>query len=273
MNRENRFRNFTAEKLKKAAWFILAAVIVITGFRPMKAQAASKMVRLQSNVNYTGYDVTGDGKADRFRYTQTDGSGYSSFYLNGKYKGKVFMARGGSIFVCNFGRNKVYLVNEIGQYGGDSIAVYRFQSGKLKTVHSYNSSLFNTAVFSFKSVEKVNGNYLYVVSNPRSWHTQSFAQWTSGVIQIRTAYKLNSGKFVLVSRTTTVTGRSSFTALSSFRTSTSVSRINSKGPAVKRGQTVTLMNAYFDKKNNVYYKIKVGSRTGWFKDSNSRQFI
>ena len=126
-------------------------------------------------------------------------------------------------------------------------------------------------VFAFSEFSKLEGNILYVTSTPGIRNTQSFKGITYG-IYVETKFKLQGNKITRVTWNSKVTGRKVFYAQNSFKTSKLAAKLNVKdGPKVKKGQKITLN--YVKLGGGTYvYRLTVGGKTGWFKDSSSIRF-
>lgn len=232
---------------------------------PVSAKA-STLIPLDQNKTYSSYDFTRDGKRDKFKYTSNYSTGYTKIYLNGKYKQQIFSAKGGILYWCKFSQKDTFLLQEYTCFGGHELVAYKYSNGKFKEVKT-----FTTAIFPYCGYAKVKGNVLYLQSSCRSFNTKSFDKMGgSGMLSCTTKYKLSKGNFSLLSRRTVAAGERTFYARQAFKTSASENSLSKKnGPSVKKGQKVTLQRIYFMKDGNLAYKIKVGSKFGWFKDSAS----
>lgn len=255
-------------KLCAFLFMLFCGTFMLTNGNVKAVQAASRMVPLYGNKTYTQYDFTGDGKKNSFKCTADRQIGYVRLYLNGKYKQRIFVAKGAKLYWCGIDRKNVYLLAECGQYGGHALTVYRYSGGSFKTIPGVSQL---NKVFAFSGFSKIQGDTLYVSSSQGSRNGGSFRN-TSGLIQAETKFKLRNNKISCISWNSKITGRKTFYAKTSFRTSASDKNLNVKnGPSVKAGQKVTLN--YVKLGGSTYvYQISVGGRKGWFKDSSSIRF-
>lgn len=252
-------------KVKKKILAVLMMAIMVFGLLPISAQAAGNgMVKLSKNRIYTKYDVTGDGKRDTFKFVDDKTRGDVRIYLNGKYIQKIFMARGGWFYLCNSGKNNVYLIEYLGQHGGSSSVAYKYQGNKFKEISTFKEGIVTSDIIPLK----FSGNILYMKKYNRNGTMTMFPE--KGFIfpaPITWIYKytLKNGKATLVSDYATIGGSKTCEALNSFSTSKSVKLTDQNGPKVKRNDTVILKKWY-----NNCIQISVNGKTGWVDSSKIR---
>lgn len=224
---------------------------------------------MESESYYTDYDVTGDGVKDEFYYEFDRETGYADVYVNGEYECTFFKARGGSIYLVTFSSSEVFLLSLIGQYGGNSFEAFRYKNGGFQVVNTMN--YFDDRLFESSMVWKAYDEWLYIVSTvQKTWNLDSFAESETAPI-VNSRFKLKDGKFILSARTLTVIECDTYTALNSFSTSTSRTSLNSSGPYVRAGQTVTVKKVYLSAGGKApYYQISVNGKTGWIQDSSAK---
>lgn len=255
--------------MKKTAKIIIMTALIcfMVGVIPATAKA-STLKQLSQNKTYTSYDFTRDGKADKFKYISDYSTGYTKIYLGGKYKQQIFSAKGSILYWCKFNKQNTFLLQDYACFGGHELCAYKYTDGKFKKIKT-----FTAAFFPYCGFQKVSGNTLYLTSSGKAFNTSSFMNMGgSGMLSCITKYKLSDGTFSLVSRRTVATGERTFYAKQAFKTSASENNLSKKnGPSVKKGQKVTLQRIYFMKDGNLAFKIKVGDKFGWFKDSSSIQ--
>ena len=143
-----------------------------------------------------------------------------------------------------------------------------YLNGKFKNVSGVNG--LNKS-FVYRDFTKVSGNTLYITSTPGSRNPSSFRNVSQPLTAV-TKYTIKNKKISCQSRNAKITGRKTYYAMTSFKTSKSATRLNIKnGPSVKAGQKVTLNYVRFNKTNYVY-QITVNGKTGWVENSNSAMF-
>ena len=252
-------------KVKKKILAVLMMAIMVFGLLPVSAQAADNgMVKLSKNTTYTKYDVTGNGKKDTFKFMDDKTRGDVRIYLNGKYVQKIFMARGGWFYLCNGGKNNVYLIKHYFQYGGTSSAAYKYQSNKFEEISTFKEGI----ITSDTSPLKFSGNILYMKKYGRKGTMTMFPEkefnFPTPITWIY-KYTLKNGKATLMSDYATIGGSKTCEALNSFSTSKSVKLTDQNGPRVKRNDTVILKKWY-----NNCVQISVNGKTGWVDNSKIR---
>lgn len=143
-----------------------------------------------------------------------------------------------------------------------------YLNGKFKNVSGVNG--LNKS-FVYRDFTKVSGNTLYITSTPGSRNPSSFRNVSQPLTAV-TKYTIKNKKISCQSWNAKITGRKTYYAMTSFKTSKSATRLNIKnGPSVKAGQKVTLNYVRFNKTNYVY-QITVNGKTGWVENSNSAMF-
>lgn len=252
-------------KVKKKILAVLMMAIMVFGLLPVSAQAADNgMVKLSKNTTYTKYDVTGNGKKDTFKFVDDKIRGDVRIYLNGKYIQKIFMAKGGWFYLCNSGKNNVYLIEYFGQYGGSSSVAYKYQGSKFKEISKFEEGI----VTSDTSPLKLSGNILYMKKHDKKGTMPMFPEkefnFPTPITWIY-KYTLKNGKATLMSDYATIGGSKTCEALNSFSTSKSVKLTDQNGPRVKRNDTVILKKWY-----NNCVQISVNGKTGWVDSSKIR---
>ena len=241
---------------------------------PTTARAATaSLTTLKNNKTYSSYDVTRDGKKDKIKIVQTksyatSGTTARKVYVNGKYRFTAEGCKGCTIYVFRSGTKSVILSEFIYGDGGSDFYAYQYSGGKFKKKTLGPNTLFYTEA-------KRSGSYLKLVSVPK--HTGwmlSFSNYAPVPFEVVDTYKMSNGLLVKTSTYASVTGKTSYYAKSTFTTGKTPASVGQKnGPTVKAGSKVTLKSFYYRKSDHCYYyKISVGGKTGWFKDSASIQF-
>lgn len=258
---------------------ILILALLLIFLLPISVDAANpKLVRLNHNTTYTKYDVTGNGTKDKFKYVVngSSGYGYTCLYLNGTKRNTMMTAKGGNIALVSFDSKNVFLAIEHVPYGGHELNIYKYSNKKFANVYS-DSKFYNNCKYlspSQLSVSKVSGKTLYVNCKvTKAFHLNQIPTFkkTKKIFSWDMPYTVKSGKIVLASRTAIVKGTPTFTAGTTFKTATSAPTGKYKSFTIKKGDKVKLMKIYFPSGGKkVWYKVKKGSKQGWFQDSSSR---
>lgn len=255
---------------------LLLLTLIFALLLPVSANAANpKLVHFKSGTTYTKYDVTGNGTKDKFKYTMNRDSGNTSLYLNGTKRNTIFTARGGGIDLISFDSKNVFLAVESVPYGGICLDIYKYSNKKFSKVYS-DSKFYNNCEYlnpNRISVSKVSGKTLYVnYEQSRDYNLNRIPTFkkTTKTFSWDVQYTVKSGKIVLASRTATVKGTPTFTAGTTFKTATSAPTSKYNSFTVKKGDKVKLTKIYFPSNGKAWYKVKKGSKEGWFQDSSSR---
>lgn len=243
--------------------------------------ANPKYVLLKNNKTYTQYDVTGDGKKDTFKYIvyprDSKQWGYTRLYLNGKKTNNIFTAKGCSgVYLCSFSKKDVFLLPNFGVYGGCEVSVYKYTEGKFKSLFS-GSAFFNDSSYigASRFQTKKLANNLLIVNHAlqRPWHIKNALTFKHAyrTLSWDMKYKATKGKICLSSNIATVVGTETFTALSTFKTSSRTPSNKYDSFQVKKGDKVKLTKIYFPgSRKKAWYRIKKGAKYGWFEDSSKR---
>lgn len=241
---------------------------------PTSARAASaSLTTLKNGTTYSSYDVTRDGKKDKIKIVQTkrypaSASTERKVYVNGKYRFTAYGCKGCIIYLFRSGTKSVIISEYIFGDGGRAFFTYPYSGGKFKDKAIGPNTLFRTTA-------KRSGSYLKLTSEPKhpGW-TLSFSNYTEMPFKVVDTYKMSNGLLAKTSTYASVTGKTSYYAKSTFTTGKTPASVGKKdGPKVRAGKKITLKSFYYRKSDrSYYYKISVGGKTGWFKDSRSIQF-
>lgn len=264
--------------MKKKILFLVALFVLLL---PVSANAANpKLVSLDSSKTYTKYDVTGNGTKDKFKYVVArsygSATGDTYLYLNGKKRNTIFTARGCNIKLVSFDKKNVFLAVNYSQHGGWALDFYKYSGGKFKKIYSESSFFKNSSYIGYRDIRirKMSGKTLYITQGLRKgWDIQCVPTFkkSSKIISWDMKYTVKSGKIVLASRTATVNGSPTFTALSTFKTAKSAPTSNYNSFTVKKGDKVKLTKIYFPSGGKTaWFKIKKGSKEAWFQSSSKR---
>lgn len=262
--------------MKKKLLILLTLVFAL--LLPISANAANpKLVNLKSSTTYTKYDVTGNGTKDKFKYTVSRDSGTTSLYLNGTKRNTIFTARGSNIHLVSFDNKNVFLAVESVPFGGIELDIYKYNKTNKKFSKVYSDSSFYKYCKYLNpnriSVSKMSGKTLYVnYEQSRDYNLNRIPTFkkTKKTFSWDMQYTVKLGKITLASRTATVKGTPTFTAGTTFKTATSAPTSKYNSFTVKKGDKVKLTKIYFPSNGKTWYKVKKGSKEGWFQDSSSR---
>ena len=259
--------------IKRSFLFCMLTCLMILVIPTTARAATASLTTLKNNKTYSSYDVTRDGKKDKIKIVQTksyatSGTTARKVYVNGKYRFTAEGCKGCTIYVFRSGTKSVILSEFIYGDGGSDFYAYQYSGGKFKKKTLGPNTLFYTEA-------KRSGSYLKLVSVPK--HTGwmlSFSNYAPVPFEVVDTYKMSNGLLVKTSTYASVTGKTSYYAKSTFTTGKTPASVGQKnGPTVKAGSKVTLKSFYYRKSDHCYYyKISVGGKTGWFKDSASIQF-
>ena len=259
--------------IKRSFLFCMLTCLMILVIPTTARAATAILTTLKNNKTYSSYDVTRDGKKDKIKIVQTksyatSGTTARKVYVNGKYRFTAEGCKGCTIYVFRSGTKSVILSEFIYGDGGSDFYAYQYSGGKFKKKTLGPNTLFYTEA-------KRSGSYLKLVSVPK--HTGwmlSFSNYAPVPFEVVDTYKMSNGLLVKTSTYASVTGKTSYYAKSTFTTGKTPASVGQKnGPTVKAGSKVTLKSFYYRKSDHCYYyKISVGGKTGWFKDSASIQF-
>lgn len=240
------------------AWIMVA--IMVFGLLPMNVWAAAgkNVYPLNAGKTYTEYDFTGDGKKDTFKWVSKRNSGIETayIYLNGKYKNKIDLNRGGrredggdGLYLVKVDKSRVFLMTTIGGVGRVDCAAYKYKSGKF--VRIYKS--FSKDGFGYVWPHKVVGNTIYMTVMPYAkWHdliaNEEFVYYAKYSVK-GSSIKLASKK-ISISKT--------FRANATFVTSSTEKLKDAKGVKIYTGDIVKAKKMY----NNAI-QLSINGKTGW----------
>ena len=257
------------EKIRKRLIALVLMAVMVVCLLPMNVQAANNgMVRLDRDKTYTKYDVTGDGKRDTFKYMvyqSSDGYYYAKIYLNRKYVQKINVIRGGEFWICNAGKNNVYLIGNYLQASACTSVAYTYKGNKFKNISTFEEGVYSTHTVPLK----LDRNILYIRKSRAKGTMSIFPQkGFNGASPITWIYKytIKNGKIKLMSDYAIIGGNKVHKALNSFLTSKSVKLTDENGPKVQKNDMVVLKKWYKDR-----IQISVNGKTGWV-DCSKAQF-
>lgn len=244
------------KKVKKLVIVLMAALLMLC-VQTVPAKAATTLAKLKAGKTYTGYDITRDGRKDRFLYKSS--SYQATVYVNNK---KVAAISGGkavkpTLYYWKVSKKDTYILVQGASTGGFWYGAYQYKSGKLKKVYSFSASELTDS-----GLYKASGKYLYMKYYAHRYGTFSLRH--SRGLAVRFKYQTSNGKISLASRSATITSGRNFKALNSFRTSSVRGQYNTKGVYVKKGAAVRLTQVYLDKSGKMWYKVYAGGKGGWF---------
>ena len=251
-------------------FYLLVLIVSILFLLPGQALAAkgktsSKPIEMQDGVTYKKYDITGDGKADRFmmKYVPSSesesGDAECHFYLKGKYIQTINCARGGNAYLLAASSKKVFLFVTSAYFGGESNQVYIYKNKKFKK--AYSGSL-GEDLFDYVAPVSVSSKKIKVKVIPGKHSQEIFSMDTEPSFSF--SYKIKGRKLVLASRTGTVSGQKKYTANLSFSTSKKNTKTKANGPYVKAGSVVRIKKIYIGKAyGDIRFQIQVKKKNCW----------
>lgn len=246
------------KKIKKITTVLLMLILTIC-MTPVTAHADTKKI-LQSVTTYRQYDFNGDGKRDTFKYvlSREGGIAYAKRYLNGCYRGKIYMARGGSLTRIATSKKDIFLIALKGGHACNDLAAYKISGNRIVPVR-------NLSHFTYNQVYSVSNNKLYLKCSTGKEIDGTFDYRYSRGAAFLFAHSVKN-RSISAAYVGYPIGTKVYTAGTSFRTSTSTSCMNGKGFYVYRGQKVTLKKIY-SKSHSVWFQISANGRTGWIRNS------
>ena len=186
------------------------------------------------NKEYKKYDFTEDGMKDSFRYEKTDEENYT-IYLNHQKLQKIFCARGGDLYYLRTKDQEVYLVQLIGQFGGNSLCAYQYDGQKFREV------------IGAEDIEKYENGILSTITEQVKPYDDEQLYTT---FKARIKCRIKEGKLKLASRYFDVINPTKCKAASDFKTSKSIKNITKQDSfEVKTGQKVLVKKIYLYDEN------------------------
>ncbi len=245
--------------------FILIVLSVCIAFtlifpHPVEASTTPQMRKLTKGKTYTAYDVTGDGKRDTFSYRQGE-TGYTNFYINGKYISRTWTARGGLVYWARITNGKVFLVVNYSLYGGHGNTILQYQNGKFRPVSGKALEKYN---FPFADPSRVAGHSIFFTGSNQRYLPKVFVNNDNDILYATSQFRLTDGSFKLVTRYLTVSGCTTYKVKTGFRCSTSNKTRNTSGIYVPAGASVKITRVFMPTDGlGVWYQISYKNSTGW----------
>lgn len=245
------------KKIFKVASMFVVMMIFAFGLMSIRSDAATNVVSLTAGKTYTSYDITGNGKKNKFKYTRPDRSTLN-LYLDGKKKGSINVARGGGLYLCKASSKNVFLMATVGQFGASDCTVYIYKKGKFQCVYEYLSEFG----FDYTVPYSISSTTFYAKTTVGK-HFRLFAlRDNKKAPSCKVKYRVLNKEIIVASQYATLSG--TYKALKSFKTSSSATSRNTKGVYVKKGAKVTLKKVFFPTKyREPMIQISVGGKTGW----------
>ncbi len=255
---------------KVLAVMMACIMVVLTMVTPVSAAASVKLI--EAGCETKDYDVTGDGKKDKFLYASSyddNDMPYGYFMVNGKRAG-------------------TFTIDE--EYSAFSTSLISLKNGKkfLLVEHNFSEDTpeCDIMVYSkgqFKKIAKVNDcvgdtKYGYAFRIKKAAATDNtvnfdctHANYTFGDLVVRYAYTYKDGKLVKKSSTgKVVSAKTSKTlkftaakAVPAYKSATS----NTKSFTIKKDGKVTISKISYTSKAGVRVYVKYGKKSGWVKCS------
>lgn len=256
--------------------FLLLTCGLFIAFSQLVYAANPQKVNLKANVTYTKYDITGDGKADKIKFTKYKKDAYDTYgvkiVVNGKtvYCNKTERSLEGPMAELLTLKNgkpflHVYMVIENDDTSLDSIFYYK--NGKLaealnlhKLMSGYGSHLYSDI--------KVNGNSFKI--------TQQIYSYTVGASKTTLTYAFSGSKLKRASNTSDLfimklnpqnyadqkyIKGNSLTSNTTVKVYSSVSA-NKVSFTIPKGKKV-IVDKVYNNGSIMRYHVKYGTKTGW----------
>lgn len=279
-----------SESMKMRLALIAAAVMVLlsSGLFQAKAYAAGRkvsnprMVSLNLNRTYTAYDVTGDGRADRVRFSgRAKSGGYVglALWVNGK-KYTLLKASGGrynvdyfDLFakICTLSNGKPFLfINpQLDNEDGPISALYRMKKGRLQKVIDFNTYFKGGYTHTNTRIIRVSGSSLtfrLAAMNMALGYTEMDFRMKYFLGNLR----LSSRKGSIVS----ICGSSPRNAKALRRTVKLYRTAGASKSSIRiaKGTKVRVTKVYVGKKVTRFYLKPVSGKGGWFQNPASYRY-
>lgn len=261
---------------------VLCALTVLSAV-PMQADAKAgkttkKAVSLTPGKTYKKYDVTGDGKADKLKYTSKhysegteSGNVEYTIFVNGKKKQIIEAGRGGGVWLMAPKKNRSYLVVDWGMFGASGASIYKYKNGKFRSCYK---KFLGEDVLDYSEPYKVSKNGFSVIisagKHQRDIVTPDDYNYDHEYPSFVVNYKISKkGKISLKSRYGKAKGKNTYTVEKPFNTSKKASVDGYDGPMTRLGDSVQLTRIYLRKDGTVAYEAKInGSKKGWITPKN-----
>ena len=223
---------------------------------------------LKSKTDYSSYDFTGDGVADKFRYN-LDTAGKIVIKLNGKFT-NLSTGSDSGLYYYKADRSNVFILEQTTVSWGTILRPYRYQGGKFVSAGN------RIGIYDHTTIMSIAGGKLIVASGPVSMtKTNSFSGVYSEPFRFKESYKVNTSthKIVLASRYATLWMKRIYYYAGSkaIKLSTSPTSWNSNGPKLSYGDAVQIHRVYYSgstpAKGQKYYEVTVNGTKCWLRDS------
>ncbi len=234
-----------------------------------KGKTTKKPVSITYGKTYKSYDITGNGKADKFKVTYTssqyssNGEAYCTIYVNGKKKKTITMVRGGDVYLMAPTSKRVYLAVKAYGFSFNHLWMYRYSGSKIKCVYGKQNSL-GKLMFDGASVIK-NTKSKFTVRMDSGKHQGWLFEYDSDARgSYNLNYKFNNGKPKLVSNYGTPVGNTKYYAWKSFYLSTSPKEKDSDGAYVEYDDSLNITRYYVGNKYMLSVEVETPSgEKGW----------
>ncbi len=256
--------SFFHKNCRSVIFTVLAVCITFTLLfpRPVEASTTPQLRQLTKGKTYTAYDVTGDGKRDSFSYRQGE-TGYTNFYINGKYINRTWTARGGLVYWARITNGKVYLVVNYSLYGGHGNTILQYQNGKFRPVSGEALDKYNLP---FNNPSRVAGYSVFFTGSNQKYLPNVFVNNYNDTLYATSQFRLTNGSFKLVTRYLTVSGCTTYKVRTGFRCSTSNKTKNTSGVYVPAGASARITRIFIPGDGTgFWYQISYKNQTGWLK--------
>ncbi|MCI8410690.1 MAG: hypothetical protein HFJ09_15760 [Lachnospiraceae bacterium] len=254
-------RHFYRRALVPITFFLVFCISITVAIKGLQSnEMAGEKVLLVPNIEYSQYDVTGDGETDIVKVkikniADNEESGEIQVFVNDKivFEQKREWSPGWNVQLIKLANGKVFFDIE-SEIGGDSNCIhqlYSFEGGKLKSIYDFQKYYSEYAERYHVDVSNVSGNTL---------ETAVIAQfYITGFMQFDMKLDYKGEKFEKISNTFTPNYKamSMENKWTADKTTTVYKNVGSKKIAytLKKGNAVKLNKIIYEK-NKVYFQLE-----------------
>ena len=257
--------------MKKTIVIFGFLILILLLFLAKVSFSKPSLIKLESGKTYS-YDVNNDGKRDRIQIEILSEYGDGKFAekvinINGKKRVNAQGGKGVDIYLFTINKSGIFIHSSIGT-GPNHLTYLVYKKGK------YEEAEFPVDCLGYAfETPSVKGSNLRICYAIKSWYRSSFPDdYSTEPFSAAMEFKLTKGLFKKRYKYPKVSGENSFFALCNFKTGTTMSTVSKRnGPEVKYGDKIKVLNEVC-RNGFRYYKIKIGTHSGWFMDSEDVQF-
>lgn len=247
-------------------WLGLFLMLAVMACRPDKVLANPTIAKIGACSR--GYDITGDGRADRITITATARDRYGNpvgrtVKVNGRTALRVpdYVGYGFDAQIITLNRSVPFLYLRIwGDNGPDSCGIYRYSRGRLRNVFDF-MTFYKYGSHQDGHIRKVSGNKIYIAQDAMSW--------AFGSLSLRFTLVYRGGTLRLASRYGDVawiagTGVSAYKPL---RYTTKLYRTAASGRVSRtlaKGTRVRIEKVYMGQNSVRFYIRTRNGKGGWY---------